>query len=528
MSYNNFGTLSTIPLQHLVDVAETYGDIEPILNEGGHTQTVALSCANTVMNAICSTAFPHKWNEFNIPPIYSNSFQQDYAVVNPAGLTGTLTLTQVTQVSTAAGTTTYAGTMPDGAFGGYVGVPFVIAGFTNGGNNGTFMCVASSAVSFVLQNTGGVLETHAATAISAAGPLLNMSWLERGVAFDINNSAIPKPFARIECGRQLPQITATYTGGAGLGDPGFRCNWFPNRTLYYGTWGQANVGGATLGNNPGPGSVYYQPTGSAVTAASWSSGSGGQATFTITSLLPTIKVGSTLQITSVFPVAYNGSWTIVSINDSVLTAPTVTVTMTVNPGTYESGGDVDNSANTDQPDNPITQIIDANGNFLLLTTYGIEGTAPPLAARNAVPGTTVSGAGASTQWTVLDPNGWGFRFTPVPSSTGTEWQFNLTAQMKPVRFVSLSQTLAPLPDEFETFFRDGFIAQLYHRSPEKAVYAKFPTEWKLWQQALMELRVKEDRELEENKFIPSRTVFGAARSRNNFQGAAWPYNYPRP
>jgi hypothetical protein len=42
------------------------------------------------------------------------------------------------------------------------------------------------------------------------------------------------------------------------------------------------------------------------------------------------------------------------------------------------------------------------------------------------------------------------------------------------------------------------------------------------------LRVKEDRELEENKFIPTRTIFGAARSRNNFQGAAWPYNYPRP
>ena len=42
------------------------------------------------------------------------------------------------------------------------------------------------------------------------------------------------------------------------------------------------------------------------------------------------------------------------------------------------------------------------------------------------------------------------------------------------------------------------------------------------------MRVKEDRELEENKFIPSRTVFGAARSRNNFQGGAWPYNYPRP
>jgi len=525
MAFGYFTSLSSVPLQQIVDIAETYGNLEPVLNVGGFTQTIALSIANTVMNAICSVAFPHKWNEFNIPPIYSNSNQQDYAVVNAPGATGNLTLTAVNQVSASQGTTSYVGNMPDGAFGGYVGVPFVITGFTNAGNNGTFMCVASSAATLVLQNSGGVLETHAANAISAAGPLLNMSWLERGVAFDINNSAIPKPFVRIECGRQLPQVTASYTGAAGLGDPGFYACWFPNRTLYYGTWGQPNVGTATLGGNPGPLSVYLAPLGSSVTAASWTL---GQATFTLTSLLPTVTVGNTLNITGAFPAAYNGNWTIVSINTTVLSAPTVTVTMAVNPGTFAAGGDVDNSNATSQPNNPITQIVDANGNFLLLTTYGTEGITPPTAVRNAVPGVLVSGSGATSQWTVLDPNGWGFRFTPVPTSTGTEWQFNLTAQMKPVRFVSLAQTLGPLPDEFETFFREGFIAQCYRRSPEKTVYAKFPAEWAIWKQTLTELRVKEDRELEENKFIPSRTVFGAARSRNNFQGAAWPYNYPRP
>jgi hypothetical protein len=445
VAYGYFSSLSTVTIQNLVDIAQTYGDLEPVLNAAGFTQTVALSAANTVMNAICAVAFPHKWNEFNISPIYSNSLQQDYATVMPAGVSGNLTLTQVTQVSSSQGTATYAGTITNGEFGGWVGVPFVITGFANGGNNGTFMCVASSAGALVLKNIGAVLETHAGNAISAAGSLLNMSWLERGVAFDINNSATPKPYVRIECGRQLQQMTASYTGGAGLGDPGFTCNWFPNRTLYYGTWGQADVGGATLGDNPVAGSVYTAPTG-----------------------------------------------------------------------------------NHSQVLNPITQIIDANGNFLLLTTYGTEGSTAPLAAVNAVPGTTVSGTGATTVWTVLDPNGWGFRFIPVPSQTGTEWQFNLTAQMKPVRFVSLSQTLSPLPDEMEPHFREGFIAQLYRRSPEKAVYSKFADAWKIWEQSLREMRVKEDRELEENKFIPTRTVFGAARSRNNFQGAAWPYNYPRP
>jgi hypothetical protein len=420
--------------------------------------------------------------------------------------------------------------MPDGAFGGYVGIPFTIAGFaTHTTNNGTFMCVASSATAMVLQNAVAVIESHAATAVSASGPLLNMSWLERGVAFDINNSAIPKPYVRIECGRQLPQMTASYTGGAGLGDPGFRCNWFPNRTLYFGTWGAGNAGTGSLGNNPGPLSVYQSPLGATVSAATWSSGSGGRTTFTLNYIPTAVTVSSQMAVASAIPTGYNGNWTVVSIDDTTNPqAPTVTVTMTSNPGTYEAGGIVNNSAPLSQPDNPINQIIDANGNLLLLTTYGTEGTAAPLAARNACPGTTVQGTGATTVWTVLDPNGWGFRFSPVPSVTGTQWQFNMTAQMKPVRFVSLSQTLAPLPDEFETFFREGFIAQLYHRSPEKAVYSKFATEWAMWQKTLMELRVKEDRELEENKFIPTRTVFGAARSRNNFQGGAWPYNYPRP
>src|SRR5208283_1555824 len=192
MAYGYFSSLSSIQIQHLVDVGNSYSDIEPVLNAGGQTQIVALSAANSVMNAICAVSFPHKWNEYNILPFYSTSFQQDYACVTAAGVTGNLTLTSVSQVSAATGTAVYNGTMPDGAFGAYIGMPFVVTGFTNSGNNGTFMCVASSAGSIVLQNTAAVLETHAGNAISAQGGLLNLSWLQRGIAFDINNGAIPK------------------------------------------------------------------------------------------------------------------------------------------------------------------------------------------------------------------------------------------------------------------------------------------------------------------------------------------------
>src|SRR6202022_3585311 len=75
-----------------------------------------------------------------------------------------------------------------------------------------------------------------------------------------------------------------------------------------------------------------------------------------------------------------------------------------------------------QPANPIAQIIDANGNYLVLTGYGTEGTTAPVAPANSAPGTLATpGTGATTAWTVIDPYGQGIRITPVPSQTGTVW-----------------------------------------------------------------------------------------------------------
>ena len=215
------------------------------------------------------------------------------------------------------------------------------------------------------------------------------------------------------------------------------------------------------------------------------------------------------------------------MNDAVLTAPTVTVTMPLNPGTYQAGGIINNSASKSQPANPITQIVDANGNLLLLTTYGVEGTAAPLAAINAPPGTQVSGTGATTVWTVVDPVGLGVRLLEVPSQTGVVWQFNVIGQMPPVVFTSLNQTLFPMPDKYEPFFRAGFIAQSYRYSPEAKIHAKFDKEWPLWQKSLTNMRVAQDRELEEYSFEPQRTIMGGQRTSVRWQGAGWPYPYPR-
>jgi len=435
-----FNSQCTVTIQQEVDILQGFGDLEPVLNVGGQTSTVILTAANNVMSAICGVPFPHKWNEFNCPQFYTNSLQQDYAVVNSDG-----------------------------------------------------------------------------------SSLTNLSWLERGIVIDVNNTAEPKPYRLVETGRQLSQSTGTVFNGGYANQPMFLVNWLPNNLLYFGTWGKNNIGSSSQGNNPGPGSVYINPLGASVLFAAWAATSGGQITFSLNYIPNGLVAGSSLQVTFALPVLYNGSFTVISIAGN-----NVVVTAILNPGTYEAGGVIGNigGAGSSMPNNPITQIVDSNGNFLLLTGYGTEGLTAPTAPPRATPGTLVTRVDATTVWTVLDPFGQGFRIQPVPVQTGLLWQFNLVGQMKPVRFTSTNQTLAPLPDEFETHFQMGLIAQLYRFSPQAKIYSKFPEAWRLWLQSLTELRSKEDREMEENMFTVDRGIMGGQTGRNRFLGPLWPFNYP--
>jgi hypothetical protein len=353
--------------------------------------------------------------------------------------------------------------------------------------------------------------------------LTNLAWLERGVVIDINNTAEPKPFRLVETGRQLSQASGTWFNGGNLNSPMFLVNWLPNNLMYYGVWGKNHIGSATQGNNPKPGSVYTNPLGASVLAAVWAATAGGQITFGLNYIPNDLVIGSALQVNYARPLLYNNTYTVVSISGN-----NVVVTSTLNPGIYEAGGVIGNigGAGSSMPDNPFTQIKDSNGNLLLLTGYGTEGLTAPTAPPNATPGTLVTRVDATTVWTVLDPFGQGFRILPVPVETGLLWQFNLVGQMKPVRFTSLSQTLAPFPDEFETHFQMGMIAQLYRFSPQAKVYNKFPEAWRLWLMSLSELRSKEDREMEENMFVPERGITGGTSGRNRFYGPSWPFNYP--
>lgn len=345
---------STVTLQNFVDNAQSFGDLNPVLNAGGYSLEPARTAMNDAMNGFLAD-YPYKFNGFNLPLFYTNSWQQDYAIPG----------------------------------------------------------------------------------------LVTLAWLTRGVCDNISSTAIPKPWSWVEVGRDQQSTTASILSNSFFAQAVFRANWLPNNQLYYGTWGQGNTGNSTLGNNPVSGSVYTNP----ITASS-------------------------------------------------------------------------------QPANPITQITDANGNFLVLTTYGTEGSTAPLAAANATPGTTASGSGASTVWTVVDPNGQGIRIAPVPSQTGSVWQFRLTGQLTPPRFSSFAQTMAPVTDDYEPHLRALFIAQLYRYSSETKIRAKFQTEWDMAMKSLMKARSKSDRERDLYRFVPSTSVKNGAGGWGGYVGPFWPYGGP--
>jgi hypothetical protein len=354
---------SAVTLQNFVDNAMAFGDLKPVLTASGYSLEPATTAMNDAMNGFLAD-YPYKFNTFDLPQFYTNSWQQDYALVNPNGTT-----------------------------------------------------------------------------------LTNLSWLQRGICININSTAIPKPWSWVEVGRDQTQSTASLLSNNFFSAPIFKANWLPNNDLYYGTWGAANTGNATFGNNPVANSVYTNPLGA-----------------------------------------------------------------------------------SSQPFNPITQIIDANGNYLLLTTYGTEGSTAPLAATNAAPGTTVSGTGASTVWTVLDPYGQGIRITPVPSQTGCVWQFNLVGQMLPIRFNAanggMKQSIFPVTDEYEPHLRALFVAQLYRYSEFAKVRAKFQAEWDLAMKSLIKARMKSDRERDFYRFVASRSVKTGSAGISGYVGPYWPYGGP--
>jgi hypothetical protein len=158
------------------------------------------------------------------------------------------------------------------------------------------------------------------------------------------------------------------------------------------------------------------------------------------------------------------------------------------------GKEYKNPINTVQtPSNPPTNILDADGNILVLTQWGITGSTPPVAT-DPSPGLPVPEnwpvgqviQDGTAQWTVADPFAQGIRLCPPPpDSSGNTWLIRCFAQGPAPIFRTLQDLLDPIPDDDAKYFRQGFVSYAHRYSANPVVKARYLEMKKEWFADLM-------------------------------------------
>jgi hypothetical protein len=112
----------------------------------------------------------------------------------------------------------------------------------------------------------------------------------------------------------------------------------------------------------------------------------------------------------------------------------------------------------------------------------------------------------SVVWTAINPKGQGFRLNPMPTQTGPVWQIAPIGQARIAPFTRMSQFLEPVPDDYFSYFKDGFFAQCYRYHPDPKIRAKFEQEHTLWMTSLKRAVSQGSREMDDFGFVPTTNV----------------------
>lgn len=189
------------------------------------------------------------------------------------------------------------------------------------------------------------------------------------------------------------------------------------------------------------------------------------------------------------------------------------------------------------PSNPYTQVKDAFGNLWVITTFGTTGSSNPFSTnlnpvfpsfdKPTITATTVTDG--SVVWTAVNPNGFGFRMTPLPTQTGVPYQVFPVYQMRPPQFIGLganamSQSLDPIPDDYWMLWVDGFIAMLRERHPDPKQRVKYADAVLNWEKSLKRAAMAQDRTRDNAIMYPSQGVMQTVDGW--YPNAAYPYGPP--
>jgi hypothetical protein len=329
--------------------------------------------------------------------------------------------------------------------------------------------------------------------------VVNLGWLESSWAVNINQTSNPKQKLYQEVHRAL-EVTYDQTGY-----PGKIC-WMQNDQLQVGTWGQSMLLSPSGLQNPGPGVVYTNPSGAPQNPTNPCTGIadaygnlwtvttyGTCGTFDPFQAIVTATAVSTdvLTVTAQHSLAVGTQVMLQGTQESNVNGALLTILSVAGSAPNYTGftaalavADYSNASDT--------------GNVQIVPAYPVYQAGNPSVSAT-LPTLVQDG---SVIWTAINPKGQGFRLNPIPPNTGVVWLVNPVAQMRVPRFTNMQQTLEPIPDDWETYFKQGFSAQCYRRSPDPKVRMKFKDEWELFMKSLDNAVKQGQREMNDFGFYP--------------------------
>lgn len=157
-----------------------------------------------------------------------------------------------------------------------------------------------------------------------------------------------------------------------------------------------------------------------------------------------------------------------------------------------------------QSQNPWMNMLDANGNILIVTVFGTTGSAAPVLPADSAEGTTI--VDGTVTWTCVDPNSQGFRLDKLPNATGPTYKVLPYYQVEPPVFTSQGQTLDPIPDSYSRAFYRGLESECLIASPDPGHMKRGQDAKVAWLNALANGMKQGDRELNVYGLIPLTNV----------------------
>jgi uncharacterized repeat protein (TIGR01451 family) len=155
-------TATTITLNNRFGAAQAHAGTATVTTGALYTGTITGGAGNAFAgDGVVVSGFVTAANNGSFT--VTGSSATTLTVNNKVSVAETDPAVAVVTIATST-STVYSGTITGGTGNGFAGDTFVVAGFTNAGNNGTFACTASTATTLTCSNAGGVSETKAATA----------------------------------------------------------------------------------------------------------------------------------------------------------------------------------------------------------------------------------------------------------------------------------------------------------------------------------------------------------------------------